>query len=173
MLDLCLSTSAQTVALAPAKVAPSPQRLRGRLGADDVTTGRGRGSEGFGPLEAMPPHQRVTDLLSAHRPPQPRPDATLGQMLPAGAWSRSIGTSGFEVVASLGRRRTSTVNEGTARLNVVLDTADRTADSSRRSRPCEAKRNKHPQPSRSGPNGQPPESSHLGDLPPQRVAIVG
>jgi hypothetical protein len=38
--------------------------------------------------------------------------------------------SGFELVASLGRRRTSTVNEGTARLNVVLDTARRWADSS-------------------------------------------
>ena len=50
--------------------------------------------------------------------------------------------SGFEVVASLGRRRTSTVNEGTARLNVVLDTAHRSAVSSRRRRPCEAKRNK-------------------------------
>ena len=46
------------------------------------------------------------------------------------------------MVASLGRRRTSTVNEGTARLNVVLDTAHRSADSSRRRRPCEAKRNK-------------------------------
>jgi hypothetical protein len=31
-----------------------------------------------------------------------------------------VSPSGFEVVASLGRRRTSTVNEGTARLNVVL-----------------------------------------------------
>ena len=51
-------------------------------------------------------------------------------------------TCGFEVIASLGRRRTSTVNEGTARLNVVLDTAHRRADSSRRRRPCEAKRNK-------------------------------
>jgi hypothetical protein len=40
--------------------------------------------------------------------------------------------SGFDVVASLGRRRTSTVNKGTARLNVVLDTAHRSADSSRR-----------------------------------------
>jgi hypothetical protein len=34
-------------------------------------------------------------------------------------------TSGFEVVASLGRRRTSTVNEGIPRLNVVLATARR------------------------------------------------
>jgi len=50
--------------------------------------------------------------------------------------------SGLNVVASLGRRRTSTVNEGTARLNDVLATAHRGADSSRRRRPCEAKRNK-------------------------------
>ena len=33
--------------------------------------------------------------------------------------------SGFDVVARFGRRRTSTVNEGTARLNVLLDTAHR------------------------------------------------
>ena len=32
------------------------------------------------------------------------------------------GPSGFDVVARFGRRRTSTVNEGTARLNVILDT---------------------------------------------------
>lgn len=49
--------------------------------------------------------------------------------------------SGFDVVGRLGRRRTSTVNEGTACLNVVLDTAHRSADLSCR-RPCEAKRNK-------------------------------
>jgi hypothetical protein len=48
--------------------------------------------------------------------------------------------SGFDAVASLGRRRTSTVNEGTARLNVVLAAAQRSADSSRRRGPCEAKR---------------------------------
>ena len=48
----------------------------------------------------------------------------------------------FEVVASLGRRRTSTVNEGTARLNVVLATAHCSEDSSRRRRSCEAESNK-------------------------------
>ena len=51
-------------------------------------------------------------------------------------------TCGFEVIASLGRRRTSTVKEGTARLNVVLDIAHDSVESSRRRRPCEAKRNK-------------------------------
>jgi hypothetical protein len=50
--------------------------------------------------------------------------------------------SGFDAVARLGRRRTSTVNEGTARLNVALDTAHRSADSSRRRQACDAKRNK-------------------------------
>jgi hypothetical protein len=44
----------------------------------------------------------------------------------------------FEVVASLGRRRTSTVNDGTARLNVVLAIVHYSADSSRRGRSCEA-----------------------------------
>ena len=51
------------------------------------------------------------------------------------------GAFGFEVVASLGRRRTSTVNEGTTRLNLVLPTAQRSADSCRRRRPRGAKRN--------------------------------
>src|SRR5271166_6857075 len=51
-------------------------------------------------------------------------------------------TFGLEVVASLDRRRTSTVNDGTARLNVVLDTAYDSADSSRPWRPCEAMRSK-------------------------------
>jgi len=50
--------------------------------------------------------------------------------------------SEIDVAASLGRRRTSTVNEGTARLNVVLDTAHCLTDSSRRRQPCEANRNK-------------------------------
>lgn len=50
--------------------------------------------------------------------------------------------SGLAVVASLGRRRTSTVNEGTARLNVVLPTAHRSCDSCRRRRPSAAKRDK-------------------------------
>jgi hypothetical protein len=49
--------------------------------------------------------------------------------------------SGLNVVARLDRRRTSTVNEGNARLNVVLATAHRSADSSPRGRPCEARPN--------------------------------
>jgi hypothetical protein len=49
-------------------------------------------------------------------------------------------TSGFEVVASLGRRRTSTVNEGIARLNIVLATF--TVPLIRHPKTsCEAKRN--------------------------------
>src|SRR5271155_1326668 len=36
--------------------------------------------------------------------------------------------------------RRPTVNEGAARLNIVLASAHRSADSSRRRRPCEAKR---------------------------------
>jgi len=51
-------------------------------------------------------------------------------------------TFGLEVAASLGRRRTSTVNDGTVRLNVVLDTPGGSADSSRPRRPCEAKHSK-------------------------------
>jgi len=56
MFDLCLSTSAPTVALAPAKVGQTLLLLVRRLGADDVTARRGRGSEEFAPLETMP-HQ--------------------------------------------------------------------------------------------------------------------
>ena len=46
---------------------------------------------------------------------------------------------GFEVIGSLGRRRTSTVNEGTARLIVLVATAHRSADSPRRRRSWEAR----------------------------------
>ncbi len=56
-----------------------------------VETARwGRGSEEFGPLDAMPPHQQGTDPPSSLRMPQPRHDATLDQMLLAGALSRRI-----------------------------------------------------------------------------------
>ena len=58
-----------------------------------------------------------------------------------GDWISDDSASGFDV-ASRGRRRTSTVNEGTARLTVFLDTTHCSADSSRPRRPCEAKRNK-------------------------------
>jgi hypothetical protein len=95
MLDLCLSMSAPTVALAPEKVALSLQRIRVRLRADDAAVHRGRGSEGFGPLEAMPQHQRANDPSSSHQTPQPLHDATLGQMLLAGAWSRTMARLGL------------------------------------------------------------------------------
>ena len=51
-------------------------------------------------------------------------------------------TVGLEAAASLGRRRTSTVNDGTMRLNVVLDSARGSADSSCRRRPSEAMQSK-------------------------------
>ena len=95
MFGLCLSTSAPTVALAPAKVALSLQRIRGRLGADDTTTRRGRGSEEFGPLETMPQHQPGTDPPSSPRKPPTRHDATLDQILLAGTWSRTIARLGL------------------------------------------------------------------------------
>ena len=76
------------------------------------------------------------------RTPQPRHNADSRSNAPCRGLFSDDCASGFDLVASLGRRRTSTVNEGTARLNVVLDTAHRSADSSSRGRPCEAKRNK-------------------------------
>jgi hypothetical protein len=89
MFDLCLSTSAPTVALAAAKVAQTLLLLVRRLEADDVTERRRRGSEEFGPLDAMP-HQQGTDPPSSHRKPQPQHDATLDQIPLAGIWSRTI-----------------------------------------------------------------------------------
>ena len=54
-------------ALAPAKVAQTLLLLVRRLGADDVTTPRGRGSEEFGPLETMPHQQGRIRLLRTER----------------------------------------------------------------------------------------------------------
>ena len=82
-------------ALAPAKVAQTLLLLVRSLGADDVTTPRGRGSEEFGPLETMP-HQQGTDPPSSPRKPQPRHDATLDQIPLAGIWSRTIARVGLK-----------------------------------------------------------------------------
>jgi hypothetical protein len=90
MLDLCFSTSAPPVALAPAKVAQTLRVWVRRLRADDVTTRRGRGSEGFGPWEAMPQHQSGTDPPASNRTPQPRQEATLDQIVLARTWSRMM-----------------------------------------------------------------------------------
>jgi hypothetical protein len=92
-------------ALAPTKEGRILPVLVQRLGADDVTARRRRGSEEFGPLEMMP-HQQGTDPSYSQRTPQPRHDATLGQMLLAGAWSQAIArpaTSAPEM-AGLSRR---------------------------------------------------------------------
>ena len=152
MFDLCLRCPHRR-SLWRAKVGRTLLLLVRRLGADDVTARRdeARKNRPFGD-DATSAGNRSP---SSQRTPQPRHGATLDQTLLAGACSRTIRASGFDV-ASLGRRRTSTVNEGAARLNVVLDTAHRSADSSRRRRPCEAKRNKaiggH-----CGQNGGPPD----------------
>jgi hypothetical protein len=79
-------------ALAPAKVSQTLLLLVRRLGAYDVTTPRGRGSEEFGPLETIP-HQQGTDPPSSPRKAQPRHDAT--QIPLVGTWSRTIARVGL------------------------------------------------------------------------------
>jgi hypothetical protein len=93
----------ESLALAPArtawalaKVALGLQRvLPARLRADDAAVRRGRGSEEFDPSDAMVQHQRANYLCS-RRTPQPLRDPTLGQMLLAGAWSRTIARLGLK-----------------------------------------------------------------------------
>jgi hypothetical protein len=126
-------------ALAPAK--EGQPRLVRRLGAYDVTTPRGRGSEEFGPPgdDSTSTGDGSTFLASkaaAATRCDSRSNPGCGDLVSDDC------TCGFEVIASLGRRRTSTVKDGTARLNVVLDIAHDSVESSRRRRPCEAKRNK-------------------------------
>jgi hypothetical protein len=85
MFDPCPLVAAPTVAFAPVKLGRTLLLMMRRFGADDVTARRGRGSEEFGPSDAMPQHQQGTDLPSSLRMPQPRHDATLYRMLLAGA----------------------------------------------------------------------------------------
>ena len=113
-----------------------------RLGADNVTARRGRGSEEFGPLDSMPQHQQGTDPPSSPRMPQPRHNANSRSNATCGGFVSEDCTFGLDVAASLDRRRTSIVNDGTARLNVVLDTAYGSANSFRPRRLCEAMRSK-------------------------------
>ena len=90
MLDPIALAPEPTAALAHVKVGPSLLWVGGRLGADDAAVRRARGSEEFGPLDAMPQHQRATDLPSSPRMAQPRHDATLDQILLAGIWFQTI-----------------------------------------------------------------------------------
>ena len=127
-------------ALAPAKEGQTLPRLVRRLGAYDVTTPRGRGSEEFGPLETI--HINRGRIHLPRLESRGRDTMRLSSNPACGDLVSDNCTCGFEVIASLGRRRTSTVKEETARLNVVLDIAHDSVESSRRRRPCEAKRNK-------------------------------
>ncbi len=101
MFDPCPLVAAPTAALAPVKLGRTLLLIIRPLGADDVTARRGRGSEEFGPLDAMPQHQQGTDPPSSLRMPQPRHDATLDQMLLAGAWSRAIARLGLTSLPAL------------------------------------------------------------------------
>jgi len=94
MIDPRPLVAAPTAALAPVKLGQTLLLIMRRLGADDVTARRGRGSEEFCPLDATPQHQQWTDPPSSPRKPQPLHDATLDQMLLAGAWSRTIARLG-------------------------------------------------------------------------------
>ena len=90
-----------TAALAPVKLGRTLLQIVRRLGTDDVTARRGRGSEECGPLDAMPLHQQGTDPPSSPRMPQPRHDATLYQMLLAGVWSLTIARLGLTSLPAL------------------------------------------------------------------------
>ena len=142
MFDPCPLGAALTVALAPVKLGRTLLLIIRRLGADDVKARRGRGSEEFGPLDAMPQHQQGTDPPSSPRMPQPRHDANSRSNATCGGFVSEDCTFGLDVAASLDRRRTSIVNDGTARLNVVLDTAYGSANSFRPRRLCEAMHSK-------------------------------
>ena len=152
--DLCLSTSAPTVALAPAKVGQNSAVVSAAS-----RSGRCNGSSGTRLGRIRPSGDDATSVgdgstfFAANAAAEARCDSR--SIAPCGGLVSDDCGSGFDV-ASLGRRRTSTVNEGAARLNLVLDTAHRSAHSSRRRRPCEAKRNKaiggH-----CGDNGGPPD----------------
>ena len=89
MLDPFALAAAPAVALAPAKVGQTLWVLLRRLGACTVRTRRGRGSEGFGPLELMP-HQQGTDPPSWHGTAQPRHVAAPDQIVLAWTWFRTI-----------------------------------------------------------------------------------
>ena len=142
IFDLCLSTSAPAVALAPAKVGQTLLLLVRRLGACAVMNSSGTRLGRIRPfgVDATATGGDGSTFFASNAGAATQCDARSNPA--CGDLVSDDCASGFDVVASLGRRRTSTVNEGTARLNVVLDTAHRSADSSRRRRPCEAKRNK-------------------------------
>ncbi len=93
MLGLFFSTSAPTVALAPAKEGQALPVLVRRLGAYAVTARRGRGWEEFGPLEPTP-HQPETDP-PPHRTLQPKHRATFDQIPLAGTRFRTMARVGL------------------------------------------------------------------------------
>ena len=140
MLDLCLSMSAPMVALAPA------YEGRRDFAADSEASRSGRrsGSCGEEALKNSAHWKRCRSInrgmihLLRSRIPQPPHDANSRSNAACGGLVSDDCKFGLGVVASLGRRRTSTVNDGTARLNVVLDTAYSSAESARPKRPCEA-----------------------------------
>ena len=98
MLDPIALALEPTAALVPVKVGPSLPRIGGRLGADDAAVRRARGSEEFGPLDAMPQHQRGADPPSSPRMGQSRHDAPgcRGRKIP-----RSCATPGPTPVVEL------------------------------------------------------------------------
>src|SRR5271166_2927170 len=88
MYEPCPLLAAAMAVFASLKLAPTLSLIMGRLEANDLAVRRRRGSEEFGPLE--PIHRQKTDPPSSPRLPRPRREATLGQMLLAGVWSRAI-----------------------------------------------------------------------------------
>src|SRR5208283_1282917 len=88
MNESCPLQAVPMAALAPLKLAPTLSLRMTRFEVEDLATHRQRGSEGLGPLE--PEHRQDTEPPSSPRLPRPRRDATLGQMLLPGVWSRAI-----------------------------------------------------------------------------------
>ena len=137
MLDPFALAAAPAVALAPAKVGQTLWVLLRRLGACTVRTCRGRDSEGFRPFGVDATSTRDGSAFLARNGAAEARCGSRSNRACVDLVSDDC-ASGFDAVASLGRRRTSTMNEGTARLTVFLDAACRSVDLSRRRRTCGA-----------------------------------
>ena len=162
MFDPCPFVRAPMAVSARAILDSTLQRTTTRLGADQRAAFLGQGSQGFDALDTMRRHHWRADLT-----PSPRMSRRLDDEIRR---SNAVGrvlvsnncTPWLELVASLGRRRTSTVNDGTVRLNEVLDQL--TAGGLASAITCEPKRGKALRENHSGnqlvasPRPSPPHS---------------
>ena len=121
-LDVCsLSFVRAPTALFARAILDSALRWTTRLGADDRAAFLGRGSQGFDALDAMRRHHWRADLTSWPRMSRRLHDENSRSNALGRVVASNNGTPWLELVASLGRCRTSTVNDGTVRLKEALD----------------------------------------------------